>query len=371
VCKRLKHFIDKHSEELWKLRCQYRWSAKPPKNAKEYYRSRNEDVNKNWKDGTCTFSCLWGHSEKVRCLSFDEGLSRIATGSQDTVIKLWELFPGRGTTRRCLLDLRGHDAPVTAVRFAPEAGKLLSSSFDTKLMVWDIERGESNSMKIAPLIESKKAYLYDLCTNPRGTNAVVAVHDGTVRLLDLQAKSPTGVVLQAHKKAADNAVLNLAWDGGHYVVSGSQDKVVRVWDVRMPDQWIGEQLHKGLVTALFWDGVNRKYAFAACGKTALQFRLPIEGGQMKTVAKFPNEKVEGGKLGLGHTDNITSMWSFSGTLVTGSNDRSIRVWSTKSGKGLVTYSGYSGNVFAVQCNRDIIVSGSVRTVNIWDFSSRK
>lgn len=104
-----------------------------------------------------------GHKKAVTSLAFDEAGARLASGSQDTDLILWDVVGEAGlfrygafmTTHEDLsliaTRLRGHRDQVTAIRFIlPESpnqpssssgttpGYLLTSSKDTFLKLWDL-----------------------------------------------------------------------------------------------------------------------------------------------------------------------------------------------------------------------------------------
>ena len=58
------------------------------------------------------------------------------SGSNDCTIKLW-----RASTGECLRTLAGHDSLVRALSFDPRSGKLVSASYDKRVIVWDLRTG--------------------------------------------------------------------------------------------------------------------------------------------------------------------------------------------------------------------------------------
>jgi WD40 repeat protein len=93
----------------------------------------------------------------------------------------------------------------------------------------------------------------------------------------------------------------------------------------------------------------------------------------KTVKTWDVEKgtLEGTLELAEHTDFITSVaWSRDGTrLVSGSEDRTLRIWDMGTGKCLITMEGHISGVSCVQFSRDSkkVASGSHdQTVRIWD-----
>src|SRR5262249_19158861 len=76
---------------------------------------------------------LRGHSRAVRCIAFSPDGTRLATGSADTSIRLWDLATGEATSV-----LRGHDRPVSKVCFAPDGRILASGSAGGEITLWDV-----------------------------------------------------------------------------------------------------------------------------------------------------------------------------------------------------------------------------------------
>jgi len=64
------------------------------------------------------------------------GPGRLAAGGTDNVIRLWEIA-ARAETHR----LVGHTGSVTTLAWEPEAGVLISGSFDTTVRVWRLPAG--------------------------------------------------------------------------------------------------------------------------------------------------------------------------------------------------------------------------------------
>jgi WD40 repeat protein len=79
----------------------------------------------------------------------------IATGSQDTTIRLWDAANGNE-----IAILRGHKAYVDAVAFSPNGGSILSWSQDGQLILWEIS-GTSVSKRILGVTKGGAAFSPD------------------------------------------------------------------------------------------------------------------------------------------------------------------------------------------------------------------
>src|SRR5262249_20342696 len=80
---------------------------------------------------------LDGHADSVLAVAFSPDGSRIASGSADNTVKVWDRH-----SQREVFTLSGHVAAVTAVAFTPSGRQLASGSADGRVCVWDVVRGE-------------------------------------------------------------------------------------------------------------------------------------------------------------------------------------------------------------------------------------
>src|SRR5205085_2499241 len=74
---------------------------------------------------------LRGHEGWVYSVSFFAEGQRLASGSEDCTVRVWDAISGAE-----LLTLRGHEGPVRSVRFSSD-GRLASASDDKTVRVWD------------------------------------------------------------------------------------------------------------------------------------------------------------------------------------------------------------------------------------------
>lgn len=76
----------------------------------------------------------------------------------------------------------------------------------------------------------------------------------------------------------------------------------------------------------------------------------------------------------GHTDNVNALVCTPDgrQVISGSHDNTIKVWDLKSGRICRTLEGHSKRIFSVTTNGELIVSGSMdNTIKIWDLKSGK
>ncbi|KAF7970202.1 hypothetical protein HWV62_24790 [Athelia sp. TMB] len=206
-------------------------------------------------------------------------------------------------------------------------------------------------------------------------------------------------VLQGHK----GSVLSVAFSpDGSKIVSGSDDKTVRVWDVVTGQLAIPPlQGHQGYVWSVAFspdgsrivsgsDDQTVRVWDAVTGQLAIP---PLRGhqGSVLSVAFSP----DGSKIVSGSSDRTVRVWdavtgqlvfpplqghqayvwsvAFSpdgSKIVSGSDDQSIHVWDTVTGQpAFPPLRGHEGSVLSVAFSPDgsKIVSGSSdKTVRVWD-----
>ncbi len=138
------------------------------------------------------------HSEGVNAVAVSPDDKWLATGSDDTTIRLWPIKAGKVDLTREAITLEGHKKPVTCLAFSPDGKTLISGSQDQTLKVWDWAKekavrtipGHKNWITSLLLIPSPPAPL------PQGAReglaAVTTSDDLTLRWWDLDSGKEVG-----------------------------------------------------------------------------------------------------------------------------------------------------------------------------------
>jgi WD40 repeat protein len=96
---------------------------------------------KIWDLATGRVLDLSGHTQMVQALACSPDGRRLATGSLDFTIKLWDT-----TTGEEVFTLRGHTAGVLSVAFSPNGRRLASGSIDRTVRVWDTSDPQDSAL---------------------------------------------------------------------------------------------------------------------------------------------------------------------------------------------------------------------------------
>lgn len=88
------------------------------------------------------FSRLRGHKDMVtNCLFFDKD-SKLISSSKDSFVKIWDL-----ETQHCVQTLVGHRNEVWSIAMNPKQTRLITGSVDSKIRVWSLDKSEFENIK--------------------------------------------------------------------------------------------------------------------------------------------------------------------------------------------------------------------------------
>ncbi len=168
------------------------------------------------------------HDAQVTGLAFDPGGKLLVTASRDRTAKIWAVETGTLLKR-----LSGHIDEILSVGFHPEGGMVATTSRDGTVALWEVPSGVhlEGLVKWPPeyLAEGKEVHIFPvmcLAFAPDGKTLATGTSRSLV-LWDLETRRECGVWTE-HR----GPVTALAYTkDSRRLVSGSQDRGVRVWDV--------------------------------------------------------------------------------------------------------------------------------------------
>jgi WD40 repeat protein/tRNA A-37 threonylcarbamoyl transferase component Bud32/Flp pilus assembly protein TadD len=159
---------------------------------------------------------LYGHTDAVNAVAFDQDGKVIASGAEDGAVRLWKT----GTWHE-KLTLRGHMGGVWSLAFSPDGLWLASGGADTTVHVWEVATGRT-----VWRLEGHAGLVHGVAFSPDGRWIASASTDKTVKLWDRQ----TGRVART-LTGHTGRVWGVAFSpDGRRVASASEDSSIRVWD---------------------------------------------------------------------------------------------------------------------------------------------
>ncbi|APA08683.1 hypothetical protein sscle_04g034530 [Sclerotinia sclerotiorum 1980 UF-70] len=312
------------------------------KTFQEYIPSWIYKISRTRSNWSAALQTLEGHSGSVKSVAFSPDGTKVASGSHDNTIRLWDAMTGES-----LQTLEGHSDWVKSVAFSPDGTKVASGSDDETIRLWDAMTGES-----LQTLEGHSDSVSSVAFSPDGTKVASGSDDETIRLWDAM----TGESLQT-LEGHSGSVSSVAFSpDGTKVASGSHDKTIRLWDAMTGESLQTLEGHSGSVSSVAFSPDGTKVASGSHDKT-IRLWDAMTGESLQTLE--------------GHSGSVSSVaFSPDGTKVaSGSHDKTIRLWDAMTGESLQTLEGHSSWVNSVAFSPDgtKVASGSHdKTIRLWD-----
>ncbi|EQC34558.1 hypothetical protein SDRG_07883 [Saprolegnia diclina VS20] len=289
----------------------------------------SEDATiKVWDFETGDFErTLKGHTNAVQCVAFNPAGSILASSSADLMIKLWD-FTSDGSYE-CKKTLRGHDHNVCCVTFAPSGDHLFSCSRDTTIKIWEVESGYC-----IQTLNGHADWVRTICVTDDGQYLASGGNDRSIFLWDLATFKPIQSMREhehvvetvAFARQAQHATIDTihgkkvlettgqSGAGVRYLLSGSRDRTVRLWEAFSGLQLMNFVSHDNWVRSVrfHWSG---KYAISASEDKTIRL-FDIETGRCVRTLKDAHN----------HFLTTLDVHPSLPLLVTGSIDKLINVW---------------------------------------------
>ncbi|XP_037961119.1 ribosome biogenesis protein WDR12 homolog [Teleopsis dalmanni] len=204
-----------------------------------------------------------GHERAVDCVGMSPDNRRFATGSWDTMLKVWSLDdePMSNTSKQMklqtdktkvpILTLQGHRENVSSVQWM-DSNCILTSSWDHTIKIWDLNmEGVKNEVfGNKPIFDASYSKLNNL--------VVTASADKVLRLYDPRSNNTTVVrnTYLGHQQWVQSVMWSTTEE--HLFVSASYDCQNKLWDRRSTKAPLYDLLgHKDKVMDIDWS--NPKY----------------------------------------------------------------------------------------------------------------
>lgn len=160
------------------------------------------------------------HFDAISCLSLDEELGLLYSGSWDKTMKVWRIADSK-----CLESVSAHDDAINAVA-SGFGGLVFTGSADGTVKAWRRElHGKATKHFLVKVLLKQESAVTSLAVNQSSGSVYCGSSNGLVNFWEgIKQNLSHGGVLRGHKMA----VLCLA-TGGNLVFSGSADKSICVW----------------------------------------------------------------------------------------------------------------------------------------------
>ena len=161
---------------------------------------------------------LEGQNSFVRSVTFSPNGQRLASGSSDRTIRLWDV--NNPTASPTILE--GHEDSVLSVAFSPDGQRLASGSDDHTIRLWDVTEPSTPPI----ILEGHDSFVWSVAFSPDGQRLASGSDDRTIRLWDVTEPNVPPTLLEGH----EDWVRSVAFSpDGQRLASGSEDHTIRLW----------------------------------------------------------------------------------------------------------------------------------------------
>ena len=298
---------------------------------------------------------LRGHRSRVTGAVFSPDGRSVLTASDDKTARLWSA----GTeTNTQMAVLAAHTGSAGRAVFSPDGRRALTASDDNSVRLWDAEAGR----QIATFTRAGSGMA---AFSPDGR--LVAIPDNnTVVVRDANTGEREDRIFQGHSAAVQSVAFSA---DGRRIVTASDDRTARVWDLQTGGQIAALTEHTAPV---------RSAVFSPDGLRVVSTQMPQRSGNVTIVTS--NDSVAllwdalSGRVILRFEGDMVQLYdaTFSPDgkrIVTASGDNTARIWDAATGKPIAVLSGHSDSVLSAAFNSrgDKIVTASAdETVRVWD-----
>ncbi|CAG8905910.1 unnamed protein product [Penicillium egyptiacum] len=276
---------------------------------------------------------LESHRSPVSCLAFHPIFSSLASGSDDTTIKIWDWELGELERT-----IKGHTRAVLDVDYGgPRGGTLLAScSSDLTIKLWDPADEYKNIRTLPGHDHSVSAVRFipsGAAGSPMSGNLLVsASRDLTLRIWDVT----TGYCVKSMQGHGDWIRDVTPSPDGRFLFSGGDDRVARLWDISSGDTKSTFLGHEHYIECVAFAPPTSYPHFAA-----------LAGLKKPPPASSPAEFV-----------------------ATGSRDKTIRLWDTRGNciKTLVGHDNWVRSLVFHPGGKYLLSVSDDKTLRCWDLT---
>ncbi len=211
---------------------------------------------------------LTGHTDSVNTLLLLEKKGWLLSASADTTLKLWDLKSGK-----IIHTLTGHSQSIYRLAAAPNNLFAISLGEDKKWYIWNLRKG------LFVRSVSFTGNIRIVVFSPVGILAVSTTKDGVINLFNYSKVEK--YTFNSHKTKIKSV---LATKDGKFLVSFSEDHIIKVWDLgNMIEVCTIEEIDGSILNVVVSE--NGRYILSINSKGVMKVWDLLHGSQLYTCER--------------------------------------------------------------------------------------
>ncbi len=329
---------------------------------------------------------LEGHTDKLIAARISSNSELVVTSSYDNTVRTWSIATGQAvrvfsfatTPIQIVLSpdgktlfvafpelpaalkvlesgadlgvVAGHSQPIVSADFSGDGQRIVTSSLDGRLKLWDVSLSTRRALTIR-----LGSYVYDAAFSPDGKLLAAIADSGQLRFSSPDSGREKGA-LEGYGVGARRFAFN---GDGTMLVTTLDAFTPMTWNVATQTPVAAFTHHVGRVEAV---------AFSPDGSRV------ASGSWDNTIRIWDAHSGEELEVLTGHSDTVCDVaFSRDGTrILSASWDRTARIWDLASGAEVKRFEGHADKVFSARFSlddRQVVTASADGTARIWDVAS--
>jgi WD40 repeat protein len=284
----------------------------------------------------------WDTHDPIMAIAPFLSFPQIASGGQDGHLRIWDLG-----SQSLVHDINAHLHAITTVAIAPDDAYLVTGSRDHTVKRWDA------AGILRQTFSGHRDAITAIALKPDLNILITASRDQTIRLWSLTTGNLV-TTLERHSAAVEVLAVHPKLP---FLASGDAQGTVMIWHLGTQEHLRSLLRHSAAVSALaLWPPPDRDPLVISAGwDVIIQLRHIHTGATQYTL---PGHLLPVGAIALHPSAPV---------MATASHDNSIKLWSLERGQLLTTLTGHSKVVrsLAFQPDGSLISGSEDGTIKVW------
>lgn len=238
----------------------------------------------SWDNNINLYKCDYGkisdvipaHEDSVSCLSLDEDLGILVSGSWDCSVKVWKGFNDlNGKMYRLSSSMIAQyelDCNITCI-CTKKTSDLFQVIIGTKsgdIWIWkfDLDPKIGLTGQSEPIVFQKHHdKVFSICLNKNQTKLGSCSADGVIYVTDMK----TG--MNVFKKNLASTPMSLSWNESDYLISANDDGFIYIWDLVQVKLFIHEQIFNGPISVVTTSHIQNEEFIITAGKDFYELKI--------------------------------------------------------------------------------------------------